>query len=71
MMASYCAPRWEMYIDEILDCIENGREYDQTAFFERLTEFEKNWAVSDDPIDYQDPVDPVALSRELILKYAL
>ena len=71
MMASYCAPRWEMYIDEILLCIEEGREYDQAALFERLTEFEKNWAVSDDPIDYQDPVDPVALSRELILKYAL
>ena len=71
MMASYCAPRWEMYIDEILSCIEEGREYDQAAMFERLTEFEKNWAASDAPIDYKDPVDPVALSRELILKYAL
>ena len=71
MMASYCAPRWEMYIDEILSCIEEGREYDQAAMFERLTEFEKNWAASDDPIDHKDPVDPVALSRELILKYAL
>ena len=71
MMASYCAPRWEMYIDEILSCIEEGREYDQAAMFDRLTEFEKNWAASDDPIDHKDPVDPVALSRELILKYAL
>ena len=71
MMASYCAPRWEMYIDEILSCIEEGREYDQAAMFERLTEFEKNWAASDDPVDYKDPVDPVALSRELISKYAL
>ena len=71
MMASYCAPRWEMYIDEILSCIEEGREYDQAAMFERLTEFEKNWAASDAPIDYKDPVDPVALSQELILKYAL
>lgn len=71
MMASYCAPRWEMYIDEILSCIEEGREYDQATMFERLTEFEKNWAASDDPIDHKDPVDPVALSRELILKYAL
>ena len=71
LMKSYCAPRWEMYIDEILSCIEEGREYDQAAFFERLAEFEKAWAASDDAIDYKDPADPVALSRELILKYAL
>ena len=71
MMQSYCAPRWEMYIDEILSCIEEGREYDQAAMFERMAEFEKRWAASDDAIDYKEPVDPVVLSRELISKYGL
>ena len=71
MMESYCAPRWEMYIDEILACIEEGREYDQAALFERMAEFEKAWAASDDAIDYKEPVDPVELSRELISKYGL
>ena len=71
MMESYCAPRWEMYIDEILACIEEGREYDQVALFERMAEFEKEWAASDDAIDYKDPVDPVELSRLLIFRYRL
>ena len=71
MMESYCAPRWEMYIDEILSCIEEGREYDQAALFERMASFEKAWAASDDPIDYRDPVDPVELSRLLIFRYRL
>ena len=70
-MESYCAPRWEMYIDEILACIEEGREYDQVALFERMAEFEKEWAASDDAIDYKDPVDPVELSRVLIDRYGL
>ena len=71
LMESYCAPRWEMYIDEILSCIEEGREYDQEALFERLTGFEKDWAASDDVIDYKEPTCPVELSRKLIIKYGL
>ena len=71
LVKSYCAPRWQMYIAEILSCIEAGREYDQEAFFERLTEFEKSWSASDDPIEYNEPVCPVAFSRELISRYGL
>ena len=70
-MGSYYAPRWEMYIEEILSCIEDGREYDQAAFFGRLTEFEKSWAVCDDEIEYKDPVCPVQLSHILIERYGL
>ena len=71
LVKSYYAPRWHMYIAEILSCIEEGREYDQTVFFERLTEFEKSWAASDDPIEYNEPVCPVTLSREFIYRYGL
>ena len=71
LVKSYYAPRWEMYIAEILSCIEDGREYDQAAFFERLSEFEKSWAASDDPIVYNDPVCPVTLSREIISRHGL
>ena len=71
LVKSYYAPRWEMYIAEILSCIEDGSEYDQAAFFERLSEFEKSWAASDDPIVYNDPVCPVTLSREIISRHGL
>ena len=71
LVKSYCVPRWEMYISEILSCIENGREYDQAAFFERLTEFEKSWAISDDTIEHKVPVCPIQLSHLLIERYGL
>ena len=71
LMYSYCAPRWEMYIDEIILCIEEGREYDQKSFFERLSEFEKKWVISDDAIEYKEPACPVELSREIISRYGL
>ena len=71
LVESYCAPRWEMYIEEILSCIEEGREYDQKAFFKRLAEFEKSWAATDNPIEFKDPACPVTLSREFISRYAL
>ena len=71
LVKSYYAPRWQMYIEEILSCIETGREYDQEAFFKRLTEFEKSWAALDDSIVYNEPVCPVTLSGELISKYRL
>ena len=71
LMYSYCAPRWEMYIDEIISCIEEGREYDQKSFFDRLSEFEKKWVISDDAIEYKEPACPVELSREIISRYGL
>ena len=70
-MESYCAPRWQMYIEEILSCIEEGREYDQAAFFERLAAFEKDWATYDNETGYKEPSCPVELSRKLISQYEL
>ena len=70
-MKSYCIPRWEMYIEEILLCIEEGRKYDQAALFDRLSIFEKEWAASDNEIEYRNPSCPVGLSRELISRYGL
>ena len=71
LIDSYYAPRWHMYIDEILACIKEGREYDQKAFFERLDEFEFDWAVNDREIDYRQPCDYIQLSKEIIEKYNL
>jgi len=71
LIDSYYAPRWEMYIDEIISCIKEGREYDQKAFFERLTKFEDDWAENDRKIDFRQPVDHIALSYRILEKYGL
>ncbi|MBQ8838691.1 MAG: alpha-N-acetylglucosaminidase C-terminal domain-containing protein, partial [Bacteroidales bacterium] len=69
LIDSYYAPRWEMYIDEILLCIKEGREYDEEAFFERLEAFENDWAENDHEISYRSASDYKALSRTILHKY--
>ena len=71
LVDSYYAPRWKMYTDEILSCLKEGREYDEDAFFERLDEFEKNWAACDQHIRYREPSDHISLSNEIINRYGL
>lgn len=69
LIDSYYAPRWKMFVEEIISCIDEGREYDEKAFFERLTEFEDNWAEEDTEISYRNPTDPVRFSYDIIDKY--
>ena len=69
LIDSYYAPRWQMYCDEIKACIKEGREYDQEAFFKRLTEFEDRWAAEETPMEYRPATDYMKLSRALYKKY--
>lgn len=71
LVDSYCKPRWEMFIEEIIDCIREGREYDQDAFYKRLEAFENAWAAEEQKIDYRAPGDWKKISFEAIEKYGL
>ena len=66
LIDSYYAPRWKMFIDEILSCIEEDREYDQEAFFDVLSEFEKEWAGNDREIVFRAASDPIELSYKIL-----
>lgn len=71
LVKSYYAPRWKEYTERLLQCIKDGKEYDQASFFNWCDEFEASWAANDAEIAYNEPVDPVAFSRELLIKYGL
>ena len=71
LVDSYCKPRWEMFVEEIISCIREGREYDQETFFQRLETFENAWAAEDQSIDYRTPGDFKSLSFAAIDKYGL
>ena len=68
---SYCKPRWEMFIEEILSCIAENRAYDEVAFFERLEAFENAWATQDQTIEYRSSGDFRQLSYDALEKYGL
>ena len=69
LIQSYYAPRWEMYVEELISCLKEGREYDQTAFFEKLTAFENTWAVEGCNISYREQVDAYVLCLQLADKW--
>lgn len=69
LLDSYCKPRWEMFIEEILLCMREKRQYDEKAFFEKLTEFENRWAAEEQQISFRSPSDHMKLSSDFITKY--
>lgn len=71
LVKSYYAPRWKEYTERLLQCIKDGKEYDQASFFKWCDEFEASWAANDAEIAYNEPVDPAAFSRKLLIKYGL
>lgn len=66
---SYCAPRWAKFVEELQACLEEGREYDQAAFFKWCESFEDNWAINGADIQYCQPSDPLTLSKSLAEKW--
>ena len=66
LIDSYYAPRWIMFIDEIISCIEEDREYDEKAFFEILGQFERDWAENDREIKFREASDPIELSYRIL-----
>lgn len=71
LIDSYYAPRWQMFCDEIIACIKEGREYDEEAFFERLTAFEDKWAAEETAQEFRPATDYMELSKNLLDKYFL
>ena len=69
LVYSYYAPRWDMYIYELAMCLMEGREYDQTAFFKQLEEFENNWAMNGGEFIHIEQNDPYPLCLELAAKW--
>ena len=69
LVHSYYAPRWDMYINELASCLEEGREYDQDKFFRQLEEFENNWAINGGSTLEYGPMDAYVLCQELAEKW--
>ena len=58
-----------MYVEELISCLKDGREYDQTAFFKQLEEFENNWAMNGGSTLDHGPMDPYQLCLEMAEKW--
>ena len=59
LVGSYYAPRWEMFMDEILSCLQDGRTFDQAAFERRCSLFEDSLVIEAPMLLDLPPSDPL------------
>jgi alpha-N-acetylglucosaminidase len=69
LTADYYATRWQMYIDDIINCARTGTEHNKKAFAKKMKRYEDSWVKSKKQIKYTTCYDPFAFSRTLLTKY--
>lgn len=69
MVSDYYAPRWEMFINDVVGAVVEGREFDRKGFHEKVTQFEIDWVKSDRQYISEPEGDSVEIARELMNKY--
>ena len=70
LVATYYGPRWKMFTDEVLACLHEGREYDQSAIDERVGAFEKSMVEMALPVaELPQAADIPALCKQLYAKW--
>lgn len=69
LVSNYYAPRWQMYMDDVINAVESGRDFDATAFENKMKTFEDSWVESKQPISYERCYDVLVFSRGLLDKY--
>lgn len=67
-ISSYYRARWEMFFNEVLNCMKTGKAFDQKAFDVKIYDFERSWPDSVLPAE-RTPEDAKAVSAELLKKY--
>ena len=70
LIKSYYKPRWMMFCDDIIAAIEDGSDFNEKRFDEKLRYHEISWTEpSVTPIEYTSPGDPMETARRIIDKY--
>ena len=70
LISAYYAPRWELFIDEVLACMAEGRPFDQDALDERIDAFETDLVDAAPALPSPDAADGLELARKLCRKWA-
>ncbi len=65
----YYKKRWEMFVCDVVDTVEDNREFDADAFFEKVTQFEWDWTFENKSYEKLPEGNAFEIGRELIEKY--
>jgi len=69
LMKGYYKERWVRFIEELFSCIDEGRPYDDNAFYPKLLEFGMQWNEDTTPYTTQPEGDIIELSKHVLEKY--
>lgn len=69
LIKSYYAPRWNLYINELISCCEKNINFDQEQFDTNISRLENNWVDSKSPISVTPNGNLLEFSRHLLSKY--
>ena len=65
----YYKERWVRFIEELFSCLDEGRPYDDNAFYPKLLEFGMQWNEDITPYTTQPEGDIIELSKHVLEKY--
>lgn len=71
LVAGYYAVRWGMYIDAVLQAVENGKKFDQKELDNSLKNFEADWVASKAMTKRQVEGSLQEYARHLLRKYEI
>ena len=69
LMKTYYSQRWVLFVDELLSCLDAGKDYDDKAFRKKLFDSEMEWNHDTTPFPTEPEGDIVELSKAVLKKY--
>jgi len=69
MLSGYYLKRWQQYLSELGDALEENRKFDRNAFQQQLWQWESDWAEAGETYPAEPAGDSVAVAKKLWAKY--
>ena len=69
MTDTYYGKRWEMFIDDVTDSLEEVENFDEKAFHKKVTAFEWEWVSGDEKYPAFPVGNSVEIAGRLLQKY--
>ncbi len=61
--------RWELFINDVIQSVEDNKEFNEKAFYDKVTQFEWKWTQGKERYNDKPDGSAVNISKELIKKY--
>ncbi len=61
--------RWKMFINDVIQAVENNKEFDKKSFFDKVTQFEWKWTQGSDEYIFKPTNNTIVIAKNLVEKY--